>query len=101
VACSSTKSTSEGDLLALVNAPTIHSLWARHEGACRFDRFPLELIELPRIYGARSMRVIVTWGGSVTCHGVDVIVIGNGLVHWLQHNHDSTLAFDETAKRKR
>lgn len=81
MACSSTKSTSEGDLPALANASTMQSIWALREGACTFDRFPLELIELPRTYGVRSMRVIVTWGGRVTCHGIDVIVVGNGLVH--------------------
>ena len=46
------------------------------------------------------MRVIVTWDERVTCHGVDVIVIGNGLVHRFQHDHHGTLAFDETVKRK-
>ena len=51
MACSSTKSTSEGDLPALAKASTIQSFWALQEGACRFDRFPLELIELPRTYG--------------------------------------------------
>ena len=60
MACNSTKSTSEGNLPALANASTIHSFWALHEGACKFDRFPLELIELPTIYGVRSTRVVVT-----------------------------------------
>lgn len=47
------------------------------------------------------MGVIVKLDGQSTCHRVNVVVIGNGLVNRLQHDHDGTFAFDEAVKRKR